>query len=94
MKKVEPISPESEFGRSEGGIDSDGVEVMGIDGDAEEGDEEENVEGKCGECYGGGEVERVAGTRDDRRVRGIGDPRKPTAKEVEAHNLSHLPYRN
>ena len=56
LRKVEPISPESEFGRSEDGIDSDEVEVMGIDGD-EEGD----VEGRCGECYRGSEVERVDG---------------------------------
>ncbi len=31
---------------------------------------------------------------DSRCVRGIGDPRKPSQKEVDDHELTHLPYRN
>ena len=28
------------------------------------------------------------------RMRNIGDPRLPSQREVEAHNLTHVPYRN
>ena len=33
-------------------------------------------------------------TEEGRRLRSIGDPRLPSQKEVEEHNLTHLPYRN
>lgn len=30
----------------------------------------------------------------ERRMRNIGDPRLPTKAEVDAHNVTHVPYRN
>ena len=48
--------------------------------DAEE--EEEEVPQRVGKNEGVG------------RIRNIGDPRLPSRKEVEEHNLTHVPYRN
>jgi hypothetical protein len=58
-------------------------------GDEEVGSEDEKI-GICG----GEEVERSGTNGDCRKLRGLGDPRKPTQKEVEDHRLTHLPYRN
>ena len=45
--------------------------------------------------YGKGEdMLRVERETDDRDVRNIVDPRLPTQKEVDAHNMFHSPYRN
>ena len=43
---------------------------------------------------GGEEVERFGAIRDERKVKELVDPRKPTAREVEEHERTHLPYRN
>ena len=43
---------------------------------------------------GGEEAERIKATRDERVVKELLDPRKPTEKEVEEHERTHLPYRN
>ena len=43
---------------------------------------------------GGEEVIRLGAKEDCRKLRGLGDPRKPTMAEVEEHRLTHLPYRN
>ena len=43
---------------------------------------------------GGIETDRVGSGVDKRRLKGLGDPRKPTAREVEEHKLTHVPYRN
>ena len=40
------------------------------------------------------EVVRRGVVDDNRCVRGIGDPRKPSQKDVDEHELTHLPYRN
>ena len=90
----ESISPMVESSEGEAGEEarsesreakfSKSTELNGVE--EEEGEE-------CGVC-GGKEVERLVGREDKRRPRGIGDPRKPTEKEVEEHELTHLPYRN
>ena len=43
---------------------------------------------------GGTEADKMGKESDDRDVRQLIDPRKPTQKEVEEHDLFHLPYRN
>ena len=59
------------------------------------GDEEDvsDEDEKIGVC-GGQDVVRMGAREDCRKLRGMGDPRKPTQKEVEEHRLTHLPYRN
>ena len=42
----------------------------------------------------GAEGERIKTERDAKRMKSILDPRKPSAKDVEDHNRTHLPYRN
>ena len=36
-------------------------------------------------------VARVEGGRDTRAVKALGDPRKPSADEVQEHELTHIP---
>ena len=43
---------------------------------------------------GGTEADKMGKESDDRDVRLLIDPRKPTQKEVDEHDLFHLPYRN
>jgi hypothetical protein len=38
--------------------------------------------------------ERIRAEREQENIKIMTDPRKPTGKEVELHNLTHLPYRN
>ena len=45
---------------------------------------------KCGECG----PDRIEAGEDERRVKRLGDPRRPTEAEVEDHERTHLPYRN
>ena len=41
------------------------------------------------------EPRRIAGGEGGgAKMRNIGDPRLPTQKEVDEHNLTHVPYRN
>ena len=47
-----------------------------------------------GKYFGGSEVQRKSGEEDGRSVKKLTDPRLPTKKEVEDHELTHLPYRN
>ena len=42
----------------------------------------------------GQEVRRMGPGEEGARMRNIGDPRRPSAKEVEEHYLTHVPYRN
>ena len=42
----------------------------------------------------GVEGEKIKAEKEAEGVKEILDPRKPTAKEVESHNRTHLPYRN
>ena len=66
--------------------------VCGMEGDPEDEDEDRGVVRV--EEAGGEDVERFGAIRDERRVKELVDPRKPTAKEVEEHERTHLPYRN
>ena len=40
------------------------------------------------------EVTRRQGVADQRRMKKLGDPLKPTDEEVKDHELAHIPYRN
>ena len=42
----------------------------------------------------GAEGERIKSEKDVERLKSILNPRKPSEKEVEDHNRTHLPYRN
>ena len=42
----------------------------------------------------GEEFERRKAERDERKVKELADPRKPSEREVELHRRTHLPYRN
>ena len=56
--------------------------------ESESEDDEDGVE------IAGAEGERIRAERDAERVRNVTDPRKPTEREIESHNRTHLPYRN
>ena len=64
--------------------------IMGAD--EEEGAEEQG--GEEGALRIDEDVEKKAANGDQRDVRKIGDPRKPSQQEVEEHELTHIPYRN
>ena len=72
------------------GIDEDRIdELIGeLMGEEDLGDI--GVDMKCGECG----PEKIEAGGDERQVKKLGDPRMPTAAEVEDHNRTHLPYRN
>ena len=72
-----------------------GVEGGG-EGESEEGGEESDEEGErvVVEEPRAEEVERIRAVKDERRVKELVDPRRPTRKEVEEHERTHLPYRN
>ena len=55
----------------------------------EDKDDDEDEDG----VRGGGAVLKVQ-REEDRLVKKMGDPRRPTEKEVEEHMLTHLLYRN
>ena len=57
-------------------------------------DDVDEDEVQCGECGGGEKAERLGRRYDERPLRGLADPRKPSQKEVDEHELTHLPYRN
>ena len=42
----------------------------------------------------GAEGQRIRAEKEQERIKAMADPRRPTEKEVELHNLTHLPYRN
>jgi len=44
--------------------------------------------------HGGDEPEKVRGFEQTGVLRKLIDPRLPTQREVDEHNLTHLPYRN
>ena len=59
--------------------------------------EEERAEGEEPGAIQGGGGEGGPGRKEKeegRKLRSIGDPRLPSPREVEEHNLTHLPYRN
>ena len=40
------------------------------------------------------EVKRFKAVKDERRIKELVDPRRPSEKEVKEHEVHHLPYRN
>jgi len=54
-------------------------------------DEESDSEGEVVE---GAVGERIRAEREQENIKIMTDHRKPTEREVELHNLTHLPYRN
>ena len=74
--------------------------VCGVgDGEEEAGDSEDDGVSPFKEIRreaenGDGEVRRVKAIKDERKVKDVVDPRRPTEREVEEHNRHHLPYRN
>ena len=106
----EPVRPERRAGEdgegsdvsgSEGDEEEDRCHVCGVEeaGDDEESGEEaeaseEDAEKVMVSGHRGEEAERVKAVRDERRVKDLVDPRKPSEKEVEEHERTHLPYRN
>lgn len=79
VRKERSVSPRREMGSF------DVAEIDGLSGDEEE-DVDEVVQG-------GEEVLKIQ-TEECRKLKRIGDPRKPSEQEVAEHMLSHLPYRN
>ena len=67
--------------------------VCGVEGEVEEMSDEEGEVVSAKE-QGGEDVERLRAAKDERVVKEMGDPRRPTQKEVEDHERTHLPYRN
>ena len=70
------------------------VNANEVDADESDGMEEGEIGGECLVCGEEEEVVRKGAVADSRSVRGIGDPRNPSQKEVDDHELTHLPYRN
>ena len=66
-----------------------GDEVQEMSDGEDEEDEAVKVEEKMGE-----DAERFKATKDERAVKNLIDPRRPSEKEVEDHWRTHLPYRN
>ena len=56
------------------------------EGESESEDEGVIVEGTVGD--------KIVAEKGDEMVKSVADPRLPTEKEIEKHNLTHLPYRN
>ena len=63
-------------------------QICGLDGMEDSEVEEGNIN-KFGE-----EAERIKRSGDQRYMKKLIDPRKPTQEEVDDHELTHLPYRN
>ena len=71
--------------------------VCGVDGEVDEveGDEEEVEDVVTGRPEDAAEqVQRYSAVKDDRVLKSFVDPRRPSAKDVEEHARTHLPYRN
>ena len=58
------------------------------------GESEEEESGDEGVWKSEGGQERIRAEKEDDRVKRMTDPRRPTEREVEDHNRTHLPYRN
>ena len=71
--------------------------VCGVDGEVDEveGDEEEVEDVVTGRPEDAAvQVQRYSAVKDDRVLKSFVDPRRPSAREVEEHARTHLPYRN
>ena len=66
------------------------------EGEEEDGESGEDDEGEAVrvEEGGGEDVQRFRAVKDERWVKELVDPRRPTEREVEEHERTHLPYRN
>ena len=64
-----------------------------VEGEVEEMSDEEG-EVVIAKEQGGEDVERLKAAKDERVVKEMGDPRRPTQKDVDDHERTHLPYRN
>ena len=77
-------------------------EVCGVgeDEDDEEGSDGEDEEVSPFKRFGrraeddGEEVNIFKAVKDERRIKEIVNPRRPSEKEVKEHEVHHLPYRN
>ena len=65
------------------------TEIMASGHDSDGDDENES-----GVIYGGEDPERLALPKEHDVIRKVIDPKLPTQKEIDDHNLTHLPYRN
>ena len=74
--------------------------VCGVDGEVEEiiGEEDdedgEEVVIRRDATLEENEVKKYSAVKDERLLKELVDPRRPTAKEMEDHERTHLPYRN
>ena len=68
-----------------------GIDKENEDEEDEESEEEDVMES---EVHGEGVGEIIKATREERIVKKLIDPRRPTEHEVEERNLTHIPYRN
>ena len=68
--------------------------VCGVDDDEEEMSDGGEESDGGGEKKAGEVVERFKATKDERKLKEVTDPRRPSPKEVEEHRRTHLPYRN
>lgn len=88
------ISPKAgnrgRMGEDEESEEEEECVVAGMDEDEAVGEGEEI---ECGECEGG-DIERVKASKEERVVKELTDPRKPSAEQIEKHNRHHMPYRN
>ena len=57
-------------------------------------EEESDDEDELVELRGGAEGVQIKAEKEDGKLKTITDPRKPSDREVEDHNRTHLPYRN
>ena len=56
-------------------------------------EETEIIKG-CAGRDGEEEVQKLRAVKDERVLKDSADPRRPTQREVEDHQRTHLPYRN
>lgn len=74
-------------------VEDDGEDVKEM-GEEDGTEVEVEVEELAGEEPGKIEGGRIGVDGQERRVKALGDPRRPTKKEVEEHEKTHVPYRS
>ena len=89
-QEVEDVEREPAEGKSEEAADEDEEGERGEEPGVVEPPEEQKPGGKIQ----GQEVRRMGPGEEGARMRNIGDPRRPSAKEVDERYLTHVPYRN
>ena len=68
--------------------------MCGVDGEVEEMSDEEDVVKVDLEDQEGAVVEKIKAEKDERHVKDMVDPRRPSRQEVITHERTHLPCRN